>query len=394
MNLYAFDCDGTLEHGGGPIGLRTLKRLEKQGHIVVIVSDSPVCSCLWNTVFPYISGAEEGLSRTKARKRALLRTKKIYDDCDKYIYVSDDAGDHKIADKTGYEYIHPEDFYGNRVNPKKRHGFELVLNEENNIIESDLVSRGNIVSKGYIYAYSNVIAKGNIESYACIWMRKKDSILQARGNIVVEGGDIFSAGSIKAGGTIKAMGYIDVLGDIVAERIIAAAIHCEGEIIGETIGRIVNLNELNAYIDAGGEFKQNIDFGKLTKGYTELSQKIWEVTIDLEGGADKYDVLYSYKFNKFLFYKYPNPILIHLEAKLQFMLIDVVKRFGKNQKIPEHIYVEEKMKHWEAYYEGNAYFIYYFYDSDKYEVMSVIDGKFIKDEELKNEIVEMIEESK
>jgi len=168
MNLYAFDCDGTLEHGGGPIGLRTLKRLEKQGHIVVIVSDSLSCKCLWNTVFPYISGAEEGLSRTKSRKRALLRTKKEYEDCDRYIYVSDDPGDHKIADKTGYEYIHPDDFA--RQNPRRN-----IEKKEKEIIQSYIKRWTEYISYEDVFESSTEHGfYGFIDKYGKLLWRKRE----------------------------------------------------------------------------------------------------------------------------------------------------------------------------------------------------------------------------
>lgn len=111
MNLYAFDCDGSIEVAGGPIRVETLDWLVTKGAVVVIVSDSPSCMGLWFK-FPHISGGVFGIPWLwDTRTQALVNTKNQYPHCEKYFYISDNPSDSERARQAGYHYIHPSKFY-------------------------------------------------------------------------------------------------------------------------------------------------------------------------------------------------------------------------------------------------------------------------------------------
>lgn len=99
MTLYAFDCSGTLDIGGGPVPLSRLFSLEKEGHKIVIVSPDPKCGGM---VFYRITGED--------RLTNLKRVKELFPEQYRFVYISDNADDDKRAAEAGFEFVRPENF--------------------------------------------------------------------------------------------------------------------------------------------------------------------------------------------------------------------------------------------------------------------------------------------
>jgi len=99
MILFAFDCDGTLNVSGGPVAISILTALTALGHKVVIVSPSAACKPLG---FTHVDSADRLVN--------LKRVKELYPECERWVYVSDNAGDPELAAQAGFEYVHPSNF--------------------------------------------------------------------------------------------------------------------------------------------------------------------------------------------------------------------------------------------------------------------------------------------
>jgi hypothetical protein len=99
MALVCFDVDGTLEPGIGPIPVQALHDLAGQGHMVVIVSPSPLR--------PRNAGFPEFLSPD--RKKNLLDARVAHPHVHA-VYVSDNDGDDRLCAEVGFEYVYPTDF--------------------------------------------------------------------------------------------------------------------------------------------------------------------------------------------------------------------------------------------------------------------------------------------
>lgn len=113
MNIYTYDCDGTLQASfiRGPIPTKTLRQQVRDGHVVVIVSDSPFCSRLWKDPdFNYVSGLNRPEFHEDPRTAALLRTASLFPIGATYYYISDNPGDDERARVAGFEFFRPEDF--------------------------------------------------------------------------------------------------------------------------------------------------------------------------------------------------------------------------------------------------------------------------------------------
>src|SRR5579875_3762974 len=92
MNLYAFDCDSTLDRSNGAIPLSFLDNLRQRGHIVCIVSPSPNCHGL---PYEYFISGPDRLSNLKKEKEA-------HPDCTFYYYFTDNAGEENLAVPSGF----------------------------------------------------------------------------------------------------------------------------------------------------------------------------------------------------------------------------------------------------------------------------------------------------
>ena len=96
MALLCFDVDGTLEPGIGPIPMKELDNLADDGHVIVIVSPSP----LRPKETPY----QEFLSTD--RKKNLLDAREAYPEGEA-VYISDNEGDDTLSTTVGFSYVHP-----------------------------------------------------------------------------------------------------------------------------------------------------------------------------------------------------------------------------------------------------------------------------------------------
>ena len=96
--VLAFDCDGTLDVGGGPVPLSLVKSLSSMGLAVYIVSSSRACAnCGLPVYAPY------------DRVSTLMDLKRVVE-ADRYIYVGDLPGDAEAARQAGWEFIYAKDF--------------------------------------------------------------------------------------------------------------------------------------------------------------------------------------------------------------------------------------------------------------------------------------------
>ncbi len=119
----AFDCDGTIRLGGGPIKVELLEKLQAKGDDeVVIVSNSLSCWLMWEKNGGKFAAIPEG---PLTRKKALQKAKWKYRDCRKFIYVSDnvpenkyfsdqfpDVDDRRNAHEAGFKFLLPKQFKG------------------------------------------------------------------------------------------------------------------------------------------------------------------------------------------------------------------------------------------------------------------------------------------
>ena len=112
MKIYAFDVDDTLELSGGPVSIRSVRRLRDQGNIVglngnwaVIVQAVP----LWHRIFSFLGPMD-------IAKDTFLTQLKTYIRAEEYIMVgnikgvsgaSDDEGAAAVA---GWRFIKESDF--------------------------------------------------------------------------------------------------------------------------------------------------------------------------------------------------------------------------------------------------------------------------------------------
>lgn len=96
MALLCFDVDGTLEPGIGPIPVQILNELAEQGHMIAIVSPSPLRPK--GTPFPEFLSTD--------RKKNLLDAREAHPHPEA-VYVSDNDGDDHLASAVGFEYVHP-----------------------------------------------------------------------------------------------------------------------------------------------------------------------------------------------------------------------------------------------------------------------------------------------
>ena len=94
VNLYVFDCDGTLEVSGGPVPLSFLDGLRGLGHPVCIVSPSPRCS---NLPYEYHIGQD--------RLANLLDAKKAHPNCTFYYYFTDNPGEEGLGQSSGFTVV-------------------------------------------------------------------------------------------------------------------------------------------------------------------------------------------------------------------------------------------------------------------------------------------------
>jgi hypothetical protein len=100
MDLFAFDCDGTLSVSGGPIDVGLLTGLVAKGHKVVIVSPSGACKPLG---FEHV---DSGLTRDLN----LMRVKEMHQGYGRYIYVGDAEADKIAAQNSSYEFVWANEF--------------------------------------------------------------------------------------------------------------------------------------------------------------------------------------------------------------------------------------------------------------------------------------------
>jgi len=96
--VFAFDCDGTLQPGGGPISLDTLQELKKYA-LVYIVSPSGACKNLNFPHYTVFGGRHLALEGLKAKVKA-----------ERYIYVGDTITDQLAAQVAGWEFIYADEF--------------------------------------------------------------------------------------------------------------------------------------------------------------------------------------------------------------------------------------------------------------------------------------------
>ena len=96
MALLCFDVDGTLEQSEGPIPLQALHDLSAQGHMIVIVSPSPLR--------PKNEPVPEFLS---VDRRKNLRDARQEYPHEQAVYISDNDGDDVLSSEVDFEYVHP-----------------------------------------------------------------------------------------------------------------------------------------------------------------------------------------------------------------------------------------------------------------------------------------------
>ncbi|MDA1096142.1 MAG: hypothetical protein O3B84_02670 [Chloroflexi bacterium] len=101
MSLLCFDVDGTLVPGLGPIPIQHLEDLAQQGHLVVIVSPSPLRPK--GAPFPEFLSVD--------RKKNLLDARAAHPHSHA-VYISDNDGDDHLCTEVDFEYVHP-DFWAN-----------------------------------------------------------------------------------------------------------------------------------------------------------------------------------------------------------------------------------------------------------------------------------------
>jgi hypothetical protein len=95
MRVYAWDCDGTLSSGQGPVGLDALILLASRGDVHVMVSPSGNCGSLT------LAHVNEG-----DRTDCLRRAKALFPGAEEYVYVSDNPGDDLRAADAGFRFVH------------------------------------------------------------------------------------------------------------------------------------------------------------------------------------------------------------------------------------------------------------------------------------------------
>jgi len=105
LNVWAWDCDGSLETGGGPVKIDTLKILASQGDIVVIVSPSPNCASI-REAFYHLAQPLLG-----DRVQALKAVKQAFPNASAYYYTGDTEGDRAAAQAAGFSFIFAKEFY-------------------------------------------------------------------------------------------------------------------------------------------------------------------------------------------------------------------------------------------------------------------------------------------
>ncbi|MCH7786047.1 MAG: hypothetical protein IIC22_00925 [Chloroflexi bacterium] len=94
--LLCFDVDGTLEQSEGPIPLQALHDLSAQGHLIVIVSPSPLRPK--NEPFPEFLSVD--------RRKNLRDARQEYPH-EQAVYISDNDGDDVLSSEVDFEYVHP-----------------------------------------------------------------------------------------------------------------------------------------------------------------------------------------------------------------------------------------------------------------------------------------------
>lgn len=99
MNVFCFDCDGTLTTSKGPIPISLLKQLIADGHYVFIVSPSARCANLEIPRYTPLLARHLTLNRIKNMIQA-----------DRYIYIGDTQNDSRTALIAGWEFYYPQDF--------------------------------------------------------------------------------------------------------------------------------------------------------------------------------------------------------------------------------------------------------------------------------------------
>jgi len=95
MNLYAFDCDGSLENSNGPIPILFLEKLKALGHIICIVSPSGVCA---NLPYEYFTSGADRLAN-------LLAAKAAHPNCSFNYYFTDNPTEESLAEPSGFVVI-------------------------------------------------------------------------------------------------------------------------------------------------------------------------------------------------------------------------------------------------------------------------------------------------